>query len=225
MWNNYFYQVQTKYSMRLSLKNPLVLRLDGKGVTRNRNINIMDKFKGSFYYSMEEAAKHFSRRYHCLCIFGSDEISFIVDNPELVINDLEPSDKSNYSNEIIAMFSQYFFNFFNYVYKGNRIFWHGKCFSINKEKKISYVKYRSRIIENVLVTYFLKKKKVSKKNGKIEERVEKAKKFKDYSKLKKMQKGLLYYDGEKINFDDYINKGEINPIKKKANIKIELLDF
>ena len=225
MWNNYFYQVQTKYSMRLSLKNPLVLRLDGKGVTRNSNINIMDKFKGSFYCSMEEAAKHFSRRYHCLCIFGSDEISFIVDNPELVINDLEPSDKSNYSNEIIAMFSQYFFNFFNYVYKGNRIFWHGKCFSINKEKKISYVKYRSRIIENVLVTYFLKKKKVSKKNGKIEERVEKAKKFKDYSKLKKMQKGLLYYDGEKINFDDYINKGEINPIKKKTNIKIELLDF
>ena len=225
MWNNYFYQVQTKYSMRLSLKNPLVIRLDGKGVTRNSSINIMEKYKGSFFYAMEEAAKYFSRKYHCLCIFGSDEISFIVDNPEIVVNDLEPSDKSNYSNEIIAMFSQYFFNYFNYIYKGDKVFWHGKCFSINKEKKISYVKYRSKIIENVLVTYFLKKKKVSKKDGKLEERVNKAKKFKDYGKLKKMQKGILYYDGDQIYLNDYIEKNQINPIKKKMDIQIELIDF
>ena len=43
--------------------------------------------------------------------------------------------------------------------------------------------------------------------------------------LRKMQKGILYYDGEKIRLDDYINKGEINSIKRKNNIKVELIDF
>lgn len=217
MWNNYFYQIQTKYSMRLSLKNPLVLRLDGRGITSNKKINLMNKYKGGFADSLEKSAKYFSKRYHCLCIFGSDEISFIVDDPNIVINDLEPKDKSNYSNEIIAMFVQYFFNYFNSIYKGDKVFWHGKCFSINKEKKISYIKYRSRIIENVLVTYFLKRKKVKNKNGKIDERVEKAKKFKDYEKLKRIQKGILYYNGEKIKLNDYINDGKINIIKKNQN--------
>mgnify|MGYP001146026664 CR=1 FL=1 len=31
MWNSYFFQIQSKYSMRVSFKNPLVIRLDGKG--------------------------------------------------------------------------------------------------------------------------------------------------------------------------------------------------
>lgn len=225
MWNNYFYQIQTKYSMRLSLSKPLVIRLDGKGVTRDQGINVMEKYKGSFFYAMEEAAKHFSRKYKCLCIFGSDEISFIIDDPMIAINDLEPSDKTNYSNEIIAMFSQYFFDFFNTVYKGRKIFWHGKCFSINEKKKISYIKYRSRTIENVLVTYFLKRKKVKEKNGKIEERIQKTKKFKDYNKLSIIQKGILYYDGKEIKLNDYINKGEINPFRKRKDIKVELIDF
>lgn len=217
MWNNYFYQIQTKYSMRLSLKNPLVLRLDGRGITSNKKINLMNKYKGGFADSLEKGAKYFSKRYHCLCVFGSDEISFIVDDPNIVINDLEPKDKSNFSNEIIAMFVQYFFNYFNSIYKSDKVFWHGKCFSINKEKKISYIKYRSRIIENVLVTYFLKRKKVKNKNGKIDERVAKARKFKDYEKLKRIQKGILYYDGNKIKLNDYIDKGEINIIKKNQN--------
>lgn len=229
MWNNYFYQIQTKYSMRLSLKEPLVLRLDGKGITRNNAINVMDKYRGSFFRALEETAKYFSSRYHCLCIFGSDEVSFIVDNPKIVIDDLEPSDKSNYSNEIIAMFSQYFFNYFNSNYKGEKIFWHGKCFSINKNKKVSYIKYRSRIIENVLVTYFLKKKNVRNKDGKIKDRIEKAKKFRDYGKLKKMQKGILYYDGEEISLNDYISTEKIIPLNKnkgdKVDIKVELIDF
>ncbi len=225
MWKNYFYQIQTKYSMRLSLTNPLVIRLDGKGVTRNSKLNIMEKYKGSFLYAMEETAKYFSHKYHCLCIFGSDEISFIIEDPSIVINDLEPSDKSNYSNEIIAMFSQYYFNYFNYIYKGNKIFWHGKCFSINKQKINSYIRYRSRIIENVLVTYFLKKKKDENKNGKIKERVERAKKYRDYGKLKRMQKGILCYDGNKIDLYDYVYKSQINPVYRPNKIKVELIDF
>ena len=41
MWNNYFYQIRKKYSMRLSTKNPLVINLDGKDVTKNKNMNII----------------------------------------------------------------------------------------------------------------------------------------------------------------------------------------
>ena len=36
MWNSYFFQIQSKYSMRVSFKNPLVIRLDGKDVTKNK---------------------------------------------------------------------------------------------------------------------------------------------------------------------------------------------
>ena len=35
MWNSYFFQIQSKYSMRVSFKNPLVIRLDGKDVIKN----------------------------------------------------------------------------------------------------------------------------------------------------------------------------------------------
>lgn len=38
MWNSYFFQIQSKYSMRVSFKNPLVIRLDGKDVTKNKNM-------------------------------------------------------------------------------------------------------------------------------------------------------------------------------------------
>ena len=62
MWHSYFGKIQKKYSMRLSNVNPLVIRLDGKDVTKNKeNIDILENYKSSFYNVMCESAKYFSK--------------------------------------------------------------------------------------------------------------------------------------------------------------------
>ena len=160
MWNDYFYQIQKKYSMRLSLKEPLVIRLDGKDVTKSKDLNLLYKFKGSFFDAFEESAKYFSKKYNCYSLCGTDEISFVIENPLELFEDLD-SDKTNHSNEVISLFSQYFFNYFNKTYNGDNIFFHAKCFSIPSGKINSYIKYRSKSITNVITTYFLKRNNVN----------------------------------------------------------------
>ena len=46
MWNSYFFQIQSKYSMRVSFKNPLVIRLDGKDVTKNKKYDLLNNYEG-----------------------------------------------------------------------------------------------------------------------------------------------------------------------------------
>ena len=156
MWNSYFFQIQSKYSMRVSFKNPLVIRLDGKDVTKNKKYDLLNNYEGNFRNTLEKTAEFFTRKYKCLAILGSDEISFIFTDPLVVISDLD-KEKWNTSNEIISVFSQYFFDYFNEHNKQSKVFWHGKCFSIRNEKINSYIKFRSSIIKNVMTTYFLSK--------------------------------------------------------------------
>lgn len=230
MWNNYFFQIQKKYNIRVSTKEPLVIRFDGKGITRNKEINFLDDYKGAFSHSLEETARYFTEKYDAFSIFGSDEISFVFLNPMEVIVDLDPSDNSTYSNEIIALFSQYFFNYFNSLNKHYKIFWHGKCFSIKKDKLISYFKYRVGIIKNVMTTYFLKRKELKMGNHKMEEKLRKCKEFEDYDRLEKIVNGTLYYKGKKIDLEKYLETNEIVEIENKeeedvSNFSIDLIEF
>ena len=231
MWNNYFFQIQKKYNIRVSTKEPLVIRFDGKGITRNKDINFLDDYKGSFSNCLEETAKYFTEKYNeSYCLFGSDEISFIFLKPMDVIVDLDPSDNSTYSNEIIALFSQYFFNYFNMLNEHYKIFWHGKCFSIKENKLTSYLKYRMGIIKNVMATYFLKKKSLKMGNHKLDVKISKCKEFDDYDKLEKLIEGTLYYSGKKIDLKEYIISGNIVEIVSKEdeaaqNFSLDLVEF
>ena len=204
MWNNYFYNIQKKYSMRVSTKEPLVIRLDGKDVTKNKNIDLINRLDNSFLDALEKSVAYFSSLYNCYAIYGSDEVSFIFPEPFKVIEDLS-SDKCTSSNEIISVFSQYFFQYFNHFDKHKIVYWHAKCFSIREEKLISYIKYRSRIIENVLATYFLKHNHISIGNVNLEEKLNKCKSLENYSSLEKIQKGILYYNGKEIILNDFLN--------------------
>ena len=100
--------------MRVSFKNPLVIRLDGKDVTKNKKYDLLNNYEGNFRNTLEKTAEFFTRKYKCLAILGSDEISFIFTDPLVVISDLD-KEKWNTSNEIISVFSQYFFDYFNYI--------------------------------------------------------------------------------------------------------------
>lgn len=211
MWHNYFFQIQRKYDMRISFNKPLVIRLDGKNATKNRSNDFFHDYEGTFLHCLKKTAKYFSEKYHCLAIFGSDEVSFIFQNPLIVIEDLD-KEKNNCTNEIICLFSQYFFEYFNSLREGAKIFWHGKCFSINEDKLSSYLKYRSKIIKNVLTTSFLIKKNDYTGNENMKIKDQKCQSYSDYSTLEKVQDGILFLNGNQIDLNEYYN-GNISYIE------------
>lgn len=223
MWNSYFRQIQNKYAMRVSLKNPLVIKLDGKGITKNPKINLLDTGRNSFLDCLEKTARNITQKYHCYAIFGTDEISFIFIEPILLLEELHEGQLVR-TNDIIALFSQYFFDMFNNLYNRDvKIFFHGKCFSISKDKFKSYIKFRSGVIKNVTTTYFLKKMNV-KDSGtiKLDEKIEMCKKYKNYIQVKKIENGLLYFDGEKIDIEEFL-KGNIKKVEYEE--KNEVIDY
>lgn len=208
MWNSYFYQIQKKYNMRVSTKSPLVIRLDGKNVTKDLSINFNYKYNGSFFDSFEKSAWYFSKKYHAYSLFGTDEINFIFPDPMLLIEDLDPT-KVNHSNEIIALFIQYFFDYFNNNYKDNKIFFHGKCFSIPNSKINSYIKYRANSIRNVIITYILKRNNIKIGNLKLHERIDKCKELGYYDQIKNIEFGTLYFDSNKLDINEFFKGNKI----------------
>lgn len=224
MWNSYFFQIQSKYSMRVSFKNPLVIRLDGKDVTKNKKYDLLNNYEGNFRNTLEKTAEFFTRKYKCLAILGSDEISFIFTDPLVVISDLD-KEKWNTSNEIISVFSQYFFDYFNEHNKQSKVFWHGKCFSIRNEKINSYIKFRSSIIKNVMTTYFLSKYNIKMGKEKQEKREIECKKLQGYEVLEDIQNGVLYLEGDRIDIIEFY-KGNIKKVKstehKSSDLYIDL---
>lgn len=200
--------------MRVSRTEPLVIRLDGKDITKNKSINLLDRENEiSFTNSLEKTVKYFTEKYNCFAIFGSDETSFVFENPNLILKDMT-NDACNYSNEIISGFSQYFFKYFNEFDKHKVVYWHGKCFSIPENKIKSYIKYRSKIIQNVMTTYFLMKKGKYDGNEKLEERINKCKNFADYDIFKELERGILYYNGTRIDLDKFLDSGKIEETNK-----------
>lgn len=225
MWNNYFGQIRKKYSMRISTKEPLVINLDGRNVTKNKDINIIDVYEGSFLVSLEKTVKYFTKKYNCLAIFGADEVSFIFEKPMNLVNDLN-TDKNTSSNEIISVFSQIFYDYFNHFDIHKKIFWHGKCYSIHQEKINSYIKYKSKLIQVLITTYFLKKKNVI-DAGKIplQEKIVKCNEYKDYEQIANIEKGILYYKGKKIELEEFL-KGRIKEVDNfDESIFENLFDF
>lgn len=186
-WNDYFANIRKKYSMRVSKTKPLIIDLDGKNVTSNIEYSLIDNQQGSFLSIMEQVVKKFTKEYECMAIFGVDEVSFIFNSAAEIIDRIN-NNKNYKSDEIISIFSQYFFAEFNNLNTHEPIFWHGKCYSIEENKKTSYIKYKSQSILNVFTTY-------------------------------------LYYKGERISLDEYLN-GNIKKMQEvKKQPKIEFLDL
>lgn len=214
MWKNYFNNIQRKYSMRVSKTMPLVIGLDGKDITKNKSINLLDrKTKNSFSDALEETVKYFTAKYNCFAIFGSDEINFISENPSIIVKDLY-SEENYHSNEIISVFTQYFFDYFNEFDKHKKVYWHGECFTIPNGKIKSYIKYRSRAIQNVMTMYFLIKKGAYTANEKLEDRINKCKNFADYDIFKELERGILYYNGTRIDLDKFLENDIIEQTNK-----------
>lgn len=228
IWNDYFGSIRKKYSMRVSPSKPLVIDLDGKNVTASKEFSLIDPSEGGFVDMMEQTAKHFSEEYNCLAIFGVDEISFIFNSAESIIRTINSS--QNYKNdEIISIFSQYFFDYFNGLNSKRKIFWHGKTYSISEDKIKSYIKYKSQSIMNVFTTYFLKRNMVKDAgNIELDKKLEMCNKYDTYKNIEEYASGILYLKGKRIDIEQYLegNIVYIENEEKKPNIKyIDLKAF
>lgn len=228
MWHSYFHRIENKYQMRISLKRELVIRVDGRNITKSRNFSLLEKKENSFLDCFEKTIKTFTQRHNCLCFCGADEASFIFDNPTLLLDNLNiDKEKNARTNDIVALFTQEFFNSFNNLYNvDEKIFWHGMCFSIEKEKINSYIKFRSAIVKNVMTTYFLKRMMINNAGKiKMEERIAKNEKYNAYEKVKQAEKGKLYLNGDRIDKEEFLKGNIVKLDEEKEKIEEDYFDI
>ncbi len=203
-WNNYFINIQNKYNMNMNENNPIVIFIDGKDITKSLNHNLIQENKGSFNDIFEQTIKYFSNKFNCLVISGVDEASFIIKDTKKLKKIL--STKKFKAQDIVSVFSQLFYKYFNDRYINRPIYWHCKCSNIPYGKINSYIKYRSKTIHELNLTYFLKRRNVQ-DAGKIKltKKEEICNKINEYNKIKRFVKGRLYKNGKMIDIESYLN--------------------
>lgn len=208
-WNNYFVNIVNKYNLKVSDKNPIIIFLDGKNITGNKNYNLMNENKNSFNDVFEQTIKHCTKKFNCIAISGVDEVSFIIENHADFKRFIK---KERYRvHDIVSIFSQYFYNYFNNIYNHEQVYWHCKCSNIPKGKIKSYIKHRSLQIYELQLTYFFKRNSI-KNAGKIKlgEKIEKCSQDPEYIKIKEFEKGRLYKSGNQIELDAFYRCEIIN---------------
>ncbi len=158
MWNNYFGNIENKYDLKMNNHTPIVIFIDGKDITKSFKYNLISETKNSFNDIFEQTIKHFSRELDCIAISGVDEVSFIFEDSKKIKKIV--SNRTYKAHEIVSIFSQQFYKYFNDRYTNGPVYWHCKCSNIPKGKIKSYIKYRSLTILELTVTYFLKGSKL-----------------------------------------------------------------
>lgn len=190
-WYNHFIKIQNKYNLNMNINKPLVIFVDGKNITKSLNCNLIQESKNSFNDIFEQTIKYYSKEFDCLAISGVDEVSFIFKNGRKL------KEKLNYKNlkahDIVSVFSQLFYEYFNERYLKEPVYWHCKCSNIPIGKINSYIKFRSLTIYEVYLTYFLKRKNVQ-NAGKIKilQKEEMCNKLDEFKNIKKYARGRLY---------------------------------
>lgn len=215
-WNNYFDNIKNKYNLKMNTNNPIVIFVDGKDITKSLKYNLIVESKDSFNDIFEQTIKYFTMKFDCIAISGVDEVSFILEDSRKLQNFV--SRRKYKAHDIISIFSQYFYQYFNARYTNGPVYWHCKCSNIPKGKIKSYIRYRSLTIYELNLTYFLKRKQL-KDAGKIAltEKEQKCNEMKDYQEFKKFAKGKLYINGQQVYLAAFLN----NEIIKLPEIKRE----
>lgn len=223
-WNNYFGNIENKYDLKMNNNNPIVIFVDGKGITKSSKYNLIAENKNSFNDIFEQTIKYFTMKFECIAISGVDEVSFIFEDGK---NLGEFIQKKKYkAHEIVSIFSQSFYKYFNDRYENGPIYWHCKCSNIPRGKIKSYIRYRSLTIFELQLTYFLKRKGF-KNAGKIA-LVEKKRicdEMSDYEKIKKFEKGKLYINGEQVDLEFFLKNQFVKLPEMKREELITFLNL
>lgn len=224
MWNDYFGNIGNKYNLKMNSHNPIVIFVDGKDITKSLKYNLITETKNSFNDIFEQTIKHFSEKFNCIAISGVDEVSFIFEDSQKIKYFI--TQKTLKAHEIVSIFSQYFYQYFNSRYTDGPVYWHCKCSNIPKGKIKSYIKYRSLTIFELTLTYFLKRKQF-RDAGKISlaEKIQKCNEMTDYKEIKKFEKGKLYISGQQIDLESFFHNQIVKLPEMKREEITESLDI
>lgn len=207
---NYFGLIEDKYCYNVTLKKPIIVRLDGKGITKNLQINMLDESYGGFAYAMINTARDISEKYNALVSVSTDEINLIFYD-SLVVYEMFKSTKVQ---KISSLISQEVFAIFNSYYKGNTVFFDARTFNVLDNKIKSYISYRSKTTFCVCNTYVAKRTMpVKDRHGVpleklcsiLDERYPNIKRDYEYFKS-----GFIFFKGYKINKDKLLECDFIN---------------
>ena len=203
-WVNYFSNLRNKYNTRVSKNKVLIIFLDAKDSSKNK-INLLRGSNDDFFMSVQKTTKVFTQKYNCLAICGTDEISFIFENSDELINTIN-NEKKYRTHDIVSIFSQYFFEYFKNSYNKSTIYWHCNCFNIPSDKVNSYLKYKSRGILKGTTAFFLKQKGVKNANGiKLVEKMKLFYTYADYPLIDDYKEGIVYLNGNRRVLDEYLH--------------------
>lgn len=224
MWNDYFGNIENKYDLKINKHAPIVIFIDGKDITKSFKYNLISETKNSFNDIFEQTVKHFSKELDCIAISGVDEVSFIFEDSEK-IQEVVPKRRYK-AHEIVSIFSQHFYKYFNDRYTNGPVYWHCKCSNIPKGKIKSYIKYRSLTILELTLTYFLKREQV-KNAGKISlaEKIKKCNEIAVYKDIESFERGRIYIGGRQVDLASFFNNQIINVPETKREDEIKCLDI
>lgn len=202
---DYFKMVEDKYKARISYKRPIIIRLDGKGVCKNKEIEMLNEEEGGFAYALKGLAKFLSRRFKTLCLASSDEVSIIITDTN-ILKSLYEGDECQKISSLVAQES---YVVFNRLYNGEEIKFDARTFNIHENRVKSYVKYRVGSAKNVCAIYVAKtnvnyRERKGKKLNELEELLsDKVEGFADRSEYSKI--GMGYYCGEIVELVKFID--------------------
>lgn len=202
---DYFKNVENRYKSKISLYRPVVIRLDGKNICKNKEINILDESEGSFAYVLKRTAKYLSFKYKCYVFIASDELNIVFGNPKSLYRHFKSVD----TQKITSLIAQEVFYYFNKYFKKQLVYFDARIFVIPQDKFKSYLIYRRNCAMNVLTQYFAKLYlgKEYRINLKLEQIIENLKeRCPEYDKRTSYQiEGFLYLNGDRYNVSDFIN--------------------
>ncbi len=149
---NYFKTIELKYKYQLSKSKPIVVRFDGKNITKSKQFDLSKKneFTSALLSTTEQIVNRFDS---CIAYVAIDEVNIIFTDPNDFFNYYTTnSDSLQYC---LSMIQQDFLSiFWKHI---PDIFFGVSIFNIPKEKVDSYIKYRKTSAYNVAVTYFAKR--------------------------------------------------------------------
>ena len=151
---NYFGFMQDRYSTKISTSKVSIVKLDGKDVTKNLNIDMFNYNEGGFAHSIIDTAKQLSNLYDAIVFVSTDEISLLFYDS----SKLERIFDTTKTQKISSLFSQHVARIFNDKYKGYYIYFDAKTFCIPEDKVKSYIVYKEKNTYCVSNTYLAKRK-------------------------------------------------------------------
>lgn len=147
---NYFKTIENKYRNQLSKNKPLVIRIDGKNITKSWKYDLFHE--NGFLNITEMIARNMIKYFNkCKIYVALDEINFIFEDPNVFFDRYEDTDALYCSNIFLQDFVKIFWNYYPEVKFGISIF------NIENDKINSYLKYRKSCCYNAAVYYYCKR--------------------------------------------------------------------